>query len=155
VQWSSNASGTSWVGSQDFAQSGQVGGLPAGACFLDVKLGKTLDDRLDAFVLLREGCNPASPAIWRRTKTSAMAGSAWGEWFRYRSLTDSFSAPGFSLGIPNPVLAGATGLGLLPNDASRGDGLLLISRGNIYSSFWGSQAAFVGWIPFYGPSRYW
>jgi V8-like Glu-specific endopeptidase len=155
VTWSNDTTGTAWVAPQNFAQVGQAGGLPSGACYLDVELGTTLDGKLDAFVLLHEGCNPASPAIWRRTKTTAIAGSAWGDWFRYRSLAGSLSAPGVALGVPNPVLAGATGLGLLPNDAARGDGLLLISRGNIYSSFWGSSTNFVGWVPFYGPNRFW
>lgn len=155
VTWARDLAGTNWVAPQNFSQFGQPGGLPSGSCILDFELGRTLDDRLDAFVLLNEGCNAATPAIWRRTKTTNISGSAWGDWFRYRSLTDSFSAPGVAMGIPNPQLAGATGMGLLPTNAMRGDGLIIISRGNLYASFWGSATAYEGWAPFYGPVRPW
>jgi hypothetical protein len=59
------------------------------------------------------------------------------------------------LGIPNPQLTGATGLGLLPTNSMRGDGLLVIARGNIYMSFWASATNYEGWAPFYGPVRPW
>ena len=56
-------------------------------------------------------------------------------------------------GIPNPQLAGATGMGLLPTNTNRGDGLIIISRGNLYASFWGSATNYEGWAPFDGPVR--
>jgi len=136
--WATDLAGTNWVAPQNFSQLGQPGGLPSGSCILDFELGRTIDGRLDAFVLLNERCSAATPAIWRRTKTTNISGSAWGDWFRYRSVTDSFSALGVAMGIPNPQLEGATGMGLLPTNAMRGDGLIIISRGNLYASFWGS-----------------
>lgn len=156
VTWATDTAGTSWIKPKDFSEVGLRGGLPIDSCLLDFELGRTLDGKLDAFALITESCSGSpTPAIWRRTKLKTSIGGEWAGWYRYRSLTESYSLPGVPLGIPNPQLAGATGLGLLPNHALRGDGLIVIARGNLYASFWADAANYEGWAPFYGPVRPW
>lgn len=140
ISWA-QPDGTGWVGLQPFTDS-----LPAGLCNKDIKIGLTPDGKLDVFLLADQGCNPAQTAIFRRTKTSASAGSPWGGWVLYRSATDLLS----------PELKGATALGLLPPRSGRGDGLLFIKGGAVFTSGWSpSTSTFLGWTPFYGPVRPW
>jgi hypothetical protein len=134
--------GSGWVGLQPFTDS-----LPSGLCNKDIKIGLTPTGKLDVFLLAHQNCDPAQAAIFRRTKTSASAGSPWGSWSRYRSTSDTDS----------PELTQATSLALLPPRAQRGDGIVFISRGAMFTSGWNLQTppTFLGWTPFYGPVRPW
>lgn len=138
IAWG-GSDGTSWVALQNFG-GGSV--LPSWMAPIDIKLGQTNDGRLVAYLLGTEASG--AKKIWRRVKSTSSPGSAWNEWEEYRSSS--------------PELNGATALGLLPPHGSRGDELLLVSDGRIFSSFWNANAlppTFEGWAPFYGPIRPW
>jgi hypothetical protein len=144
--------GSNWVSPQWFSD-----GLPASRCLTDVEMGKTVTGELDVFLLLREQCDPNRVAIYRRTKQNASAGSAWGNWTRYRATAPAFPGGPNDL-VSSSELIGATALALLPPRAARGDGLLVISQGAIYESAWRNASPaphFLGWLPFYGPVRPW
>lgn len=137
ITWGDSA-GLSFVSLQQFGD-----GLPAGMCFSDVKIGQTNDGKLDVFLLANPSCGGnQTREVWRRTKLSSAAGSAWGSWQQYRA--------------GDAQLNGATALALFPPDPSRGDGLVVISRGAVYHSTWGPSATnYMGWVPFYGPANPW
>lgn len=140
ITWADQA-GASWVSLQGFGGAG----LPVGASFVDLEMGTAVDGRLVVYLL---GTSSGVKRIWRRQKTSADPGSAWENWTEYRSSADAVNAP----------LVGATTLGLLPSESRRGDGIMLVSNGTVFASFWNNNTGapvFEGWAPFYGPPRPW
>jgi hypothetical protein len=133
IKWGNDTAGDSWVSWQDFGD-----GLPSGYLPIDIEIGTTTDGKLDVFLLMRT--SPTNnPGIYRRTKVTAEAGSAWGNWLLYRQHG------------ANPELRKATALTLLPPHSSRGDGLVIISDGNVFASGWTSSGTFRDFLPFYGP----
>lgn len=110
---------------------------------IDVELGKTSGSKQDVFLLLRE-TSGGRPTIWRRTKTSSAAGTAWGKWARQYNTERLTDATGLTILSPGQETGGVIT-----------DDLLILAGQNVYRTAWNTSGIVIsrGLIPFYPPKN--
>jgi hypothetical protein len=100
TRWETSAGSNAWSSWVDFTS-----GLPNGAELIDIAAGEDSAGRMDVYLLLRQG---TQLLVFRRTKGSVQAFSAWGSWQSF------LAAPkGASQVEIGPVVNGMPRLGLV------------------------------------------
>jgi hypothetical protein len=135
TRWETSPGSNSWVGWTDFSA-----GLPAGMTWLDLTAGLDGLGRMDVVLLGRDAAG--ARRLYRRTKTSADPGSAWGAWGYF---TDALP---FSTQVELAPMSSA----LAPGEVGErlftlNDGELVVFDPRVIDPEWPNFQASWRWVP--------